>query len=111
MVQKVSVKDEFEAGLRHGMTGKLCLPSSKWVSYSNWGRIRQRKEMDGLPLSSAMPKIQWDSNPPLIWLLDYGKPLPLPAEHEILNAHKLKISRNSAFSGSDKPMILFFLLS
>ena len=27
------------------------------------GRIRQRKEIDGLRLSSAVPKIQWDSNP------------------------------------------------
>ena len=25
--------------------------------------IRQRKERDGLRLSSAVPKIQWDSNP------------------------------------------------
>ena len=32
------------------------------------------------------------------------------AEHEISNAHKYKISRNSAFSNSDKPIILFFLL-
>ena len=31
-------------------------------------------------------------------------------EHEILNAQKYKISRNSAFSGSDKPIMLFFLL-
>ena len=33
-------------------------------------------------------------------------------EHEILDAHKLKISRNSAFFllGSDKPRMLFFLL-
>ena len=27
------------------------------------GRIRQQKERDGLRLSSAMPKMQWDSNP------------------------------------------------
>ena len=26
-------------------------------------RIRQRKERDGLRFSSAVPKIQWDSNP------------------------------------------------
>ena len=32
------------------------------------------------------------------------------AEYEILNAHKYKISRNLAFSGSDKPSMLFFLL-
>ena len=29
-------------------------------------------------------------------------------EHEILNALKYKISRNSAFLGSDKPRKLFF---
>ena len=29
------------------------------------------------------------------------------ADLEILNAHKCKISRNSAFSGSDKPRMLF----
>ena len=31
-------------------------------------------------------------------------------EHKILNAHKIKISRNSAFLGSDKPRMLFFPL-
>ena len=31
-------------------------------------------------------------------------------EHEILNAHKYKFIKKSAFSGSDKPGILFFLL-
>ena len=41
--------------------------------------IGQRKERDGLRLSSAVPKIQLDSNPPLpLQLLGYGKPLPLP---------------------------------
>ena len=30
---------------------------------SNQIRIRQRKEKDGLCLSFAVPKIQWDSNP------------------------------------------------
>ena len=40
---------------------------------------RQRKQRDGLCLSSTVPKIKWDSNPPLpLWLLGYGKPLPLP---------------------------------
>ena len=29
------------------------------------------------------------------------------AEHEILNAHKYKISRNSVFLGADKPRMLF----
>ena len=31
------------------------------------------------------------------------------AEHEILNAYKDKISRNSAFLGSDKPVTLLFM--
>ena len=54
----------------------LCQPSSKWVPFSNQGRIRQRKERDGLRLSSPVPKIQQVSNPhspPR--LLGYGKPL------------------------------------
>ena len=77
MVQKVAVKCEFEARLGHAVTGKLCQPNSKWVPVSNKGRIRQQKERDGLRLSSAVPKIQWDTNPhcPLL-LLGYGKPLP-----------------------------------
>ena len=44
-------------------TGKLCQPSSEWVPVSYKGKLRQRKERDGLHLSSAVPKIQWDSNP------------------------------------------------
>ena len=40
-----------------------CQPSSKWVPFSDQGRIRQRKERDWLHLSSAVPKIQWDINP------------------------------------------------
>ena len=40
-----------------------CQTSRKWVPFSNKGRIRQRKEKDVLYLSSAVPKIQWDSNP------------------------------------------------
>ena len=37
---------------------KNCLyqPNSKWVPFSNKGRIRQRKARDGLRLSSAMPR-------------------------------------------------------
>ena len=61
MVQKVAVKHEFKAGLRHATTRKLCQPSSKWVPFSNQGRIKQRWERDGLRLSSAVPKTQWDS--------------------------------------------------
>ena len=33
----------------------------------------------------------------------------ISAEHEISNAYKYKISMNSAFSGSVKPIMLFFL--
>ena len=32
MVQKVDVKREFEARLRHATTGKLCQPSGKWAA-------------------------------------------------------------------------------
>ena len=63
MVQKVAVKRELEAGLRYATTVKLCQPSSKWVPFSNLGRIRQRKERDRPRLPSAVPKIQLDSNP------------------------------------------------
>ena len=31
--------------------------SSKWVIFSNYGRIRQRKERDGLRLLSGLPKV------------------------------------------------------
>ena len=64
MVQKVAVSREFEAQLRHAATGKLSLSTQqKMGTFLNEGRIRQRKEREGLRLSSAMPKIQWDSNP------------------------------------------------
>ena len=33
------------------------------VPFSNQGRIKQQKEKDGLHLSLAVPKVQWDSNP------------------------------------------------
>ena len=63
MAQEVAISREFEARLSHAATGKLCQPSRKWVPFSNKGRIRQQKERDGLCLSLAVPKIQWDSNP------------------------------------------------
>ena len=44
----------------HATTGKLCQPSSEWVLFSNWERLRQRKQRDGLRLSSTVSKIQWD---------------------------------------------------
>ena len=40
-----------------------CQHSSKWVPFSNKGRLRQRKERNGLRLSLAVLKIQWDSTP------------------------------------------------
>ena len=64
MVQKVAVSLEFEALLLHAATGKLSLSTQqKMGTFFELGRIRQRKERDGLLLSSAVPKIQWDSNP------------------------------------------------
>ena len=36
MMQEVVIKREFEAGLIHATTGKLCQPSSKWVPFSNY---------------------------------------------------------------------------
>ena len=56
MVQEVTIKRKFEARLRHKATGKLCHPSSKWVPFSNKGRIRQRKERDGLRLHQLCPR-------------------------------------------------------
>ena len=56
MEQKVAVKREFEAGLRHATTGKLCQPSSKWVPFSNKGRIKQRKEMVGSAFHQMYPR-------------------------------------------------------
>ena len=35
-----------------------CQPSSKWVSFLNQGGISQRREKDGLCLSSVVPKIK-----------------------------------------------------
>ena len=47
---------------RLGFAMRRPEPSSEWVSFLNQGRIRQPKR-DGLRLSSAVLKIQWDSNP------------------------------------------------
>ena len=63
MVQKVPIRCEFEAGLCHATSEKLCQLSNKWVFFSNLGRIRQQKDRDGFRLLSAVPKIQQDSNP------------------------------------------------
>ena len=40
MVLKVAGRLDFETGLRHPTTGKLCQLSSKWVPLSNKGSIR-----------------------------------------------------------------------
>ena len=45
------------------LENSLCQPSSEWVPFSNQGRLRQQKERDGLRFTSAVAKIQWDSNP------------------------------------------------
>ena len=45
------------------LENSLCQPSSKWVSFSNMGMIRQGKDRMGLCLSSSVPKILSDSNP------------------------------------------------
>ena len=61
--RKSSKDREFKFRLCYPTTRKLCQPSSKWVTFSNQGKIRQRKEQDRLRLSFAMPMMQWDSNP------------------------------------------------
>ena len=49
MAQKVAVSREFEARLRHAATGKVSLSTQqKMGTFSNKGRIRQRKERDGI---------------------------------------------------------------
>ena len=73
MVQKVARK---VVSSRLGFAIRLraiffCQPSSKLVTFSNQGKIRQREGRDGLRLSFAVPMIQWNSNPnaPMaIWL-------------------------------------------
>ena len=44
--------------------GKLCQPNSKWVSFSNQGKIMQGKERDGLRLSSAVMWARPPAPPP-----------------------------------------------
>ena len=62
MVQKVVVKREFETGAMRRLENSLCQPSRKRGLFFELGKVRQRKEKDELRLSSAVPKIQWDSN-------------------------------------------------
>ena len=64
MVQKVAVSREFEARLRHAATGKLSLSTQqKMGTFFELGKDKAAKGGDGLRLSSAVPKIQWDSTP------------------------------------------------
>ena len=64
MVQKVAIGGSLRLGFAmQRLETSLCQPSSKWIPFSNLGRIRQQKEKDGRRLSSAVPKIQWESNP------------------------------------------------
>ena len=57
-------------------------------TFSKLGKDKAAKERDGVHLSSAVPKIEWASNPDLhllsLQLLGYGKPLPLPSYVHIL---------------------------
>ena len=62
MVQKVAVSSRLSFVMRR-LDNALCRTSGKLVPFSNQGMIRQRKERDGLHLSSAVPKIPWESNP------------------------------------------------
>ena len=52
---------EFKTGLRHPAAGKLSV--SRWVPFSNKGRIRHRNDSDGLRLSFGVHKIHRGSNP------------------------------------------------
>ena len=37
------------------LENSLCQPSSKWIPFSNKGRLRQRKERDGQRLGTLTP--------------------------------------------------------
>ena len=54
-----AVKREFEAGLRHATTGKLSAVNG----FFELGKDKAAKGERWAPLSSAVPKIQSDSNP------------------------------------------------
>ena len=38
------------------LENSLCRPSSEWVPFSNWGRLWQRKEREGLRLHQLFPR-------------------------------------------------------
>ena len=80
MVQKVTVKWEFEAGLRHAGTGKLPLSTQKQMGTSFEYRKNKAAEGEGwtlLFISCAQDTVRFYPSLPL-QLLGYGKPLPLP---------------------------------
>ena len=52
----------YGAGSRPKVVSLQCDLAVNGYPFSNKGRIRQRKERGGLRLSSAVPKIQRDSN-------------------------------------------------
>ena len=63
MVQKVAVSREFDARLRHAATGKLSLSTQqKTGTFFELGKDKAAKGEGWAPPSSAVPKIQWDSN-------------------------------------------------
>ena len=49
MMQEVAIKREFEAGLIHATTGKLCQPSSKWVPFFELGKGKAAKGKEWAP--------------------------------------------------------------
>ena len=53
---------EIESGLRPPATEKLSMSTQQFTFFPNQGRIWQRKERNGLRVSSAVPKIQRASN-------------------------------------------------
>ena len=83
MVQKVTLKCEFKAGLCHATTGILICdflypPSSKskWVPFFQLGKDKAVKgEGWALPFISCT-KDRTLNLTALIWLLGYGKSLP-----------------------------------
>ena len=61
-MQKVAVKRDFEAGLRR-LEKSLCQPCNKWVLFFELRQDKAAKGEEWAPLSSAVSKIQFDSNP------------------------------------------------
>ena len=63
-MQKVAVKREFEARLRHAATGKLSLSTQQYMgTFFELRKDKAAKGEDGLRLSSAVPKISGTLTP------------------------------------------------